>query len=162
MSESIMRILTIMLCVICVSNAHGHPFEAGQTRVSAGGGGGVGGWSLGVAAGYFMAEGLEVGLGSTYIRSDDLSLVQVTGSTTYVFLPTESWNPYTGGFARHWFVADGDVEPKSSVGVRGGFYSRSGHNLLFGLGAVYEVIVDCEPADECTSTYPEFSLSLIF
>ena len=157
-----MRTVIFIICCLFVVKAEGHPFETGQTRISAGGGGGVGGWSLGVSAGYFVTEGLELGLGTTYIRTDDLSLVQVTGSSTYVFLPAESLNPYTGGFARHWFVVDGDAESQSSAGVRVGFYNRSGRNLLFGLGAVHEVILDCPANDECASIYPEFSLSLIF
>ncbi len=142
--------------------AHAHPFEAGQLRLGAGGGGGVGGWSLGVSAGYFVAEGVELGLGTTYIRADEMSLLQATGSSTYVFAPDAALNPYAGGFARHWFVLEGNVEPQSSVGARGGVYSRASQQIMLGIGAVYETILDCDDGDACDSVYPEFSLSMVF
>ncbi len=142
--------------------AQSHPFEAGQFRLGAGGGGGVGGWSLGVSAGYFIAEGLELGLGTTYIRADELALLQATASSTYIFAPDSGLNPYAGGFARHWFVLEGDVDPRSSVGARGGVYSRAGDSLMLGIGVVYEVILDCDDGGACDSVYPELSLSLVF
>ena len=149
--------------ILCVAGtAYGHPFEAGQLRLGAGGGGGVGGWSAGISAGYFVAEGAEIGLGTTDIKSDDISLLQATGSSTYVFMPDAGLNPYAGGFLRHWFVLEGNVDPRTSLGGRAGLYSRAGQSLMLGVGAVYEKILDCEDGDACDSVYPEFSLSFIF
>ena len=153
-------ILVGVMSMASMSNAH--PFEQGQVRISAGGGGGVGGWSAGISGGYFVVESLELGFGTTYISADEIALQQATASTTYVLLPTAAYNPYLGGFLRHWFVLEGDAEAQSSGGLRGGFYHLNRGGLMFGLGAVYETIFDCTDDDECTSVYPEFSLSVVF
>ena len=139
-----------------------HPFERGQVRIAAGGGGGVGGWSAGLSGGYFILDGLELGVGTTYISTNDLKLLQGTGSTTYVFLPDASMNPYAGVFLRHWFVLEGNADPQSSMGIRGGLYHLSGNGLMLGFGVVQETILDCNDSGECQSIYPEFSLSIVF
>ena len=154
--------LTVVMCLVGSAKVLAHPFEQGQVRIAAGGGGGVGGWSAGVSAGYFVVEGLELGLGTAYISADDITLLQTTGSGTYVFLPEASFNPYVGGFARHWFVLEGDRDPQSSMGLRGGLYHLNQGGLMFGFGAAYEKILDCTSDENCTDIYPEFSLSLVF
>ena len=155
------RYLIILLVLTAATVANAHPYEAGQVRIAAGGGGGPDGWAIGVSGGYFVVDALEVGLGTTYIKSEDLSIVQVTGRTTYVFMPDESFNPYAGTFVRRWFVTDGDASDQSSVGARIGFYNVSSSNLILGIGAAHEIILDCDD-DQCESTYPEFSLALVF
>ncbi len=141
---------------------HAHPFQAGNVRLAAGGGGGVGGWSVSLAGGYFIRDGLELGLGTTYIKSDETAVQQLTVSTTYVFLPESSLNPYTGAFFRHWFIVDGDLEPASSTGLRLGAYHTGGGGLILGGGIVHEKIIECKAVDECESVYPEFSLAFVF
>lgn len=141
---------------------HAHPFDAGSVRVAAGGGGGVGGWSVGLTGGYFIKEGIELGLGTTYIKSGETAVQQLTLSSTYVVLPDASFNPYVGAFFRHWFIIEGDLEATSSTGLRLGAYHTGGGGLILGGGIVYERIIDCETNDDCESVYPEFSLALVF
>lgn len=163
MHTLILRFLLVSLFGLCPwGTGNAHPFEAGNVRLAAGGGGGVGGWSVSLAGGYFIRDGLELGLGTTYIRSDETAVQQVTASTTYVFLPESSLNPYTGAFFRHWFILDGDLEPASSTGLRLGAYHTGGGGLILGGGIVYERIIGCEADDDCASVYPEFSLALVF
>ena len=156
-----MRYLSFLWVLLIASFVNAHPYEAGQVRIAAGGGGGPDGWSIGVSGGYFVIDALELGLGTTYIQGKDLSIVQVTGRTTYVFMPDESFNPYAGTFVRRWIVTDGDASDQSSLGGRLGFYHVSSSNLILGLGVAQEVILDCDD-DQCDSTYPEFSLALVF
>jgi len=151
-----------MALLICPLVANAHPYEQGQVRLGASGGGGFGGWSAGISAGYFISDGLELGAGSTYIKSDDITLLQLTGTTTYVLLPEAQFNPYIGALLRHWMVLDGDAESQSSVGVRAGLYHLSGGGFMLGFGAVHEYIIDCDSDDSCSSTYPEFSVAVAF
>jgi len=160
--KHLFAILICMALVTTPSHGNAHPFEQGQVRIAAGGGGGVGGWSAGISGGYFVAEALEMGVGTTYISADEIALLQATVSTTYILLPDAGYNPYLGGFLRHWFVLEGHAEAQSSGGFRGGFYHLNQGGLMFGLGAVYENIFECTDDDECTSVYPEFSLSMVF
>ena len=160
--KTLVGILTFFSLIAVVTHVHAHPFQEGQVRIAAGGGGGVGGWSAGLSGGYYVVDGLELGLGATYISYDDVALLQTTGSSTYVFFPEQSLNPYAGAFLRRWIVLEGEVEPRTSAGVRGGVYHSSGGGLMLGLGLVYETILDCDDGETCESTYPEFSLSLLF
>lgn len=156
------KIVSLVAVASFFHAAHAHPFEAGQVRIAAGGGGGVGGWSAGVSTGYFVADGFELGLGTTYISADDMTLLQATTSATYVFLPKARFNPYFGGFLRRWFVLDGEVDSQSSIGLRGGMYHIGGYGLMLGLGMVQETILDCQNSIDCRSLYPEFTLSVVF
>lgn len=160
--KTLVGMLIFFSLIAILTNAQAHPFQEGQVRIAASGGGGVGGWSAGLSGGYYVVEGLELGLGATYISADDVALLQTTGSTTYVFFPEQSLNPYTGAFLRRWIVLEGEVEPRTSAGFRGGVYHSSGGGLMLGLGLVYETILDCDDGETCASTYPEFSLSLLF
>lgn len=153
------RNLVFLITIFALNELSAHPFSAGQIRLAAGGGGGVGGWSVGLAGGYFVVDSLEIGIGSTYIDTEDVSLVQLTGKTTYVFLPESDYNPYAGVFTRRWLVTSGDARDQSSVGGRLGIYKTGSSSLILGLGVVHEVLLDCNSA--CKSTYPEFSLSLV-
>jgi hypothetical protein len=156
-----MKSLIGSLMFFVVSIASAHPYQADQIRIAAGGGGGLDGWSIGVTGGYFIVDSLELGLGSAFIKSEDLSIVQVTARSTYVFLPEASFNPYSGVFIRRWIVTSGDAMDQSSVGARFGLYSVSSASLVLGFGAAHEVLLNCDD-EPCTSTYPEFSLALVF
>ena len=163
MHTPIRKLFLLSLIALCpLARGHAHPFEAGSVRLAAGGGGGVGGWSASLAGGYFIRDGLELGLGTTYIKSDETAVQQLTMSTTYVFLPESSLNPSAGVFFRHWFILDGDLEPASSTGLRLGAYYSGGGGLILGGHIVYERIINCKAVDDCESLYPEFSLAIVF
>lgn len=141
------------------------PFAAGRFSLSLGGGsGGIGDASyivLGVGAGYYLVDGLEVGADVDYWFGDDPNVIKLSPNVRYVFWQVPTIKPYLGGFYRHWFITDG-FDDLDSVGARGGvFYVGRGGGFALGLGAVYEVLLDCE-GDDCTDIYPELALSLSF
>jgi hypothetical protein len=65
--------------------------------------------------------------------------------------------PYVGVFGSRYFIYDG-VDDVNTVGSRAGLIYVGG-SLLLGLGvAVEHVVSDC--TEDCTSVYPDFTLSV--
>jgi len=141
------------------------PFAEGSLRlsivlgsVSAGNDRGILG---GVGVGYYVIDGLEVGLGVDHTFGLDPSITQVTPESRYVLWFVPVLKPYVGAFFRHAFIGDGfnDVE---SIGARAGAFWVSGGGSYFGGGVVYETVVSECAGDDCTQVYPELALSLSF
>jgi hypothetical protein len=65
--------------------------------------------------------------------------------------------PYVGAFYNHWFIGKSIVDV-DTVGGRAGLLYVSG-NFVLGLGAVYERVIS-ECVTECSSIYPDFTISL--
>ena len=138
-------------------------FDAGDVTVSAGGSGGALGYGLSGTVGYFPVDRVEVSLGLGYWSMEDTGLVQVTPGLRLI---TElgGLRPYVGIFYRRWYFSSDAYDDTHSAGGRLGTFFSGGGRALFGLGVVSERLLDCpfENDDECTSTYPEFSLALAF
>ncbi|MBS1124629.1 MAG: hypothetical protein H6Q90_6857, partial [Deltaproteobacteria bacterium] len=114
----------------------------------------------GLGVGYFVLDGLEVGLGALHQFGDGPSISQLSPSLRYVAQPLVGRSPlipYTGVFYRHWFIGSAlaDVD---TVGARAGLLYVSGQFVL-GLGVVVERTVSTCDAD-CVQVYPDFTISL--
>ena len=138
-------------------------FREGQFSLGLAGGGGPGGFGIGLDVGYLVKDGFEVSLGASYWALQDTNLFRVTPGIRYIFVQLEAFMPYVGGFARRWFFTDDAYKDVTSVGTRAGIHLRA-QNAMLGLGVAYEKLLDCQDEfdDECTSIYPEFSLSILF
>jgi len=117
-------------------------------------------FALGAAVGYFVLDGVEVGLGGLYQFGDGPSISKLTPSLRYIAQPLVGRSPvipYVGAFYNHWFIGDGlaDVD---TLGGRGGLVYVSGQ-LVLGLGVVYERVIS-ECVMDCSSVYPDFTISL--
>jgi hypothetical protein len=118
---------------------------------------------LGAGLGYFLVDGLEVGLDYDIWFLADPVLNRLSPETRYVFHMIPVIKPYVGAFYRHTFVADYD--DFDYVGARAGAYiipSRS--RSYIGAGAVYEHMLDCEDSAflDCDSVYPEITFGISF
>jgi hypothetical protein len=115
----------------------------------------------GAGVGYYVVDGLEVGLGVDHTFGVDPGITQVTPESRYVLWFVPVLKPYVGAFFRHAFIGDGynDVE---SIGARAGAFWVSGGGSYFGGGVVYETVVSECGGDACTQVYPELALSLSF
>jgi len=142
------------------------PFDRGKFSL----GGGAGTQSnlgykyfvIGLGVGYFVLDGLEVGLGGLYQFGDGPSISQLSPSLRYVAQPLVGKSPvipYTGVFYRHWFIGS-DIEDVDTLGGRVGLLYVSG-KLVLGIGIVYERTVS-ECVDDCGQFYPDFTISLSF
>jgi hypothetical protein len=116
---------------------------------------------VGLGAGYFVLDGLELGLEGVQWFGGDPSVTVVRPQARYVVTPL-GWPllPYLGGFYTHYFVGDPFAD-LDTVGARLGAVFNQGGGFIIGGGAVAERIVsECD--DECTSIYPEISVGFTF
>lgn len=119
-------------------------------------------FGVGAGAGYFVLDGLELGLFGMHMFGDGPGLDEVSPSVRYTAQPLfASWPvvPYVGGFYNHWFVGDGlpDVD---AVGARAGVVRLSGR-LLIGVGIAYEHTVSTCSAS-CDTVYPDITFGFTF
>jgi hypothetical protein len=140
------------------------PFDRGRFALSLGAGSQT---SLGSryfvvagGVGYFVLDGVELGLSAAHQFGDGPSISRVSPSLRYIAQPLVGrWPviPYAGGFYQHWFVGDA-YDDVDVLGARTGVIYVAGR-LLLGLGVAYERIVsDC--TTDCDSIYPDLSISL--
>jgi hypothetical protein len=117
---------------------------------------------LGAGLGYYVMDGLNVGLQLETWTGGDPGILKFTASTQYVFYKTPRIAPYVGAFYRYT-----DIEDQSgidSVGGRAGVYLQMGRNGYAGLGVVVESYLDCNTRlyVSCNETYPEISFAFTF
>ena len=117
---------------------------------------------LGLGVGYYLIDGLSVGLSVESWSGSNPSLYKVTPSVQYVFYQIPKVSPYIGAFYRRTYI---DGRPDiNSMGGRAGVYLAAGRNAYVGLGAVYESYIDCNKTiySSCSDTYPEVSFVISF
>jgi hypothetical protein len=115
-------------------------------------------YAAGASVGYYVLDGLEIGIGGVVLFGDGPNIAALTPSVRYVVQPLVGvWPvvPYVGAYYNHWFVGD-DIADSDVLGGRVGLLYLSGR-LIFGLGVAYEhVISDC--VTDCASIYPDVTL----
>lgn len=140
------------------------PFDRGRMGLSVGGGSttsfGARYFGIGAGFGYFVLDGVELGIAALHQFGDGPSISKLSPSVRYLAQPLVGHSPvipYVGGFYNHWFIGDG-YDDVDTVGVRGGLVYVSG-SLVLGVGVVFERIVSvC--ATDCAEVYPDFTISL--
>jgi hypothetical protein len=147
--------------------ARREPFTKGTTRVSI-----TGGWGrsfdedylmLGIGAGRFIANGLNIGLDFEAWMLGDPGVFKISPNVNYVLAGrARRTKPYVGGFWRRTMIEDAD--DLSSVGGRAGAYFKGAGPVMIGGGAVWENYLDCEEKgyESCSQVYPEFLISASF
>ena len=118
-------------------------------------------FAIGGGFGYFVLDGLELGIAAVHQFGDGPSISQVQPRVRYVAQPLVGRSPlipYVGAFYNRWFIGD-SLPDVDAVGGRAGVIYISGR-LLLGLGVAVERIVGSDCADECWDVYPDFSISL--
>jgi hypothetical protein len=140
-------------------------FAQGRARVSlvAGTGASLGDdyLMLGAGLGYYVLDGLEIGVDYEAWLFNDPIVQRLSPGARYVFHFVPAVKPYVGGFYRHAFVS-GDIDDLDYAGARAGIYFvPPAERISFGAGAVYERVLDCDELFvDCDSFYPEISFSL--
>jgi hypothetical protein len=152
--------------VVVVEPPQKTPFDRGKKNLSVGGGSssylGERYFGIGAGFGYFVLDGLELGVSGLYQFGDGPSIAKVAPQIRYVAKPlVGKWPliPYVGVFYNHWFIG-GALEDVDAVGGRAGLLYVSGRVLL-GVGiAVEKTVSEC--VEDCTVAYPDFTISLAF
>jgi len=115
---------------------------------------------LGVGIGYYIAQGLEVGIDVEHWFSSEPSITKVSPQIKFVFSELGDIKPYGGAFYRETFINNQSEE--GSFGFRGGVFFSDSNGVNIGAGIVYEEYLDCDKVVECSTTYPEVRFSLNF
>ena len=118
---------------------------------------------LGIGAGYYLANGLDVGVDFEGWLIGDPSIYKLSPRADYVLWQMKRIKPYAGAFYRWNFVGNG-IDDKSSLGGRAGaFYQSRGGRSMAGAGVVWERYLDLdERFGSSDVVYPEVFVSVSF
>jgi hypothetical protein len=159
---------TLVLCWVAppAGAAERDPFAGGSMRASVLVGNGYAFNEsyliIGVGFGYFLANGLELGLDGEFWTSGSPHITKISPEVRYVVPTRGTLRPYVGAFYR-WTLIE-NYENLNSTGGRAGLYFVSGKGSYFGAGAVYEKYLSCNEAvyKSCSDTYPEIIFAISF
>lgn len=117
---------------------------------------------LGVGAGYYVTDGLEVGLDVEDWLGNGPRIYRVSPEVHYVFYEFDPIKPYVGVFYRRNFIEGHD--DVNSVGFRAGGLFLMGKRSYLGAGVVYDKYLNCSnsPFSSCSDTYPEIIVAVTF
>jgi len=118
-------------------------------------------FTLGAGVGYYVLDGLELGVSAIHEFGGGPSIDEVSPSLRYVAQPLFGrWPvlPYGGVFYNHWFIGDG-IGDVDAIGGRAGLIHLRGR-LIVGLGvAVEHTLSTCT---ECNFVYPDVTFGFSF
>lgn len=119
-------------------------------------------FQLGLGVGYYLWDGLELGLDARSWLGGEIDIHEVSPSLTYVFTNLQSFKPYGGLLYRRTFLEGRD--DLSAYGARGGIFVEQSQNLLLRAGFAAIRYQNCERAiySDCTEIYPEISAGIYF
>jgi len=159
-------IMGIVILSFVISDTYADPFGKGSTRVSFVVGSGYtldeSYVILGLGAGYFIANGLELGLDGQAWVGGDPDIYKLKPQATYIVPIQSRIRPYAGAFYSRIFI-DG-YDDQDTAGARGGVYFTSNQKWFMGVGAVYESYLNCDKDvySSCDDVYPEITFSVSF
>jgi hypothetical protein len=142
------------------------PFTAGNARLSIAFGGAVAfdqNYSIfGVGGGYFVADGVEVGLDAEAWSGNSPRIEQVSPQARVVLRRDGVVQPYAGAFYRRTLIEG--YRDLDTAGGRAGVYFLTGGNVYFGAGLAGEVHLNCDRTvySYCVEAYPEFLFAVMF
>ena len=117
---------------------------------------------LGLGAGYYVLDGLELGLNWQTWLGGDPRINQITPEITYVFRNKSNIDPYVGALYRKTFISGFD--DLSAYGGRAGVFIPTGSRYFIGVGGVFLKYTGCSESvyRDCSDVYPEFMFSVPF
>jgi hypothetical protein len=120
---------------------------------------------LGLGAGYYVTEGLELGIDLQRWFTGEPTITKVSPQIRYVFTRANTIKPYVGAFYRRTSYGDFngiDLDDQDSFGYRAGAYFSTDNSVFIGAGIVYEKFKDCPGLTDCSTTSPEISFTFSF
>ena len=117
---------------------------------------------LGLGAGYYAADGLELGLDFEEWTGNTPRIYRYSPSLLYVVPTGTAIKPYAGAFYRRTIVEG--FRDNDAVGARLGLYFLSGRSAYFGAGIAGNLYLNCDRTvySSCTEAYPELMFAVTF
>jgi hypothetical protein len=117
---------------------------------------------IGLGGGYFVADGVEVGLDVETWTGNTPHIEQVSPQVRYVFNVDGLVKPYAGAFYRRTHIES--YRDADSVGARAGAFFLAGKNAYFGAGLVLDNHLNCDRTvyTHCSEIYPELLFAFVF
>ncbi len=164
-SAGVFFLLPLLILLFTVPNTWAAPFQEGSRRLSIVAGSGRNFDNnymvIGFGAGFFVVDGLELGLDGEAWLGGEPDIYKVSPHLNYVLPIDAQMRPYAGIFYRHIFISDFDDQ--DSVGLRAGVNFITDRQWYFGAGVVYETYLDCdESVMTCDDLYPEVTFAITF
>ena len=118
---------------------------------------------LGIGAGYYLANGLDVGVDFEGWLIGDPSIYKLSPRADYVLWKMKRIKPYAGAFYRWNFVGNGYDDKNSLGGRAGAFYQSRGGRSMAGAGVVYERYLNLDDRFGSSDVvYPEVFVTVAF
>ncbi len=120
---------------------------------------------LGLGVGYYVTNGLELGIDLQRWFSGEPTITKVSPQIRYVFTQPKTIKPYVGAFYRRTSFDDHDgfeFDDQDSFGYRAGAYFSTNNRVYIGGGVVYEEFKDCSRFTDCSTTSPEILFTVSF
>lgn len=140
------------------------PFRQWQVRLSGNVGAGTDFsntyFQLGAGLGLFVANGLEVGIDTSFQFLETPFVFNLNPGVRYIFFQVPVLHPYFGGYYRHGFV-DG-AEDLNVLGARLGASWVNDRLVWLSGGMVIERSLKCPDTGSCNAVFPEIMLALRF
>ena len=149
-----------------VRDIQADPFKEGSVRVSivisSGQTFGNDYTIIGLGAGYYVKDGLELGLDGEAWLGGDPDIYKLSPQAKYILSTQSRLRPYIGAFYNHSFIDNYD--DLDTIGGRGGVYFVQDERWFIGVGAAYESYLDCDDTiySSCDEFYPEITFSFSF
>ena len=117
---------------------------------------------VGIGAGYYLSNGLDVGLDFEGWFLGDPTIYKVSPRVDYVLWRMQRIKPYAGAFYR-WNFIGGGIEDHNSLGGRAGAFYKGGGGMMAGAGVVYERYLGLDDRVGSSDVfYPEFFIAKSF
>ena len=112
---------------------------------------------LGAGYGYYIQNGLELGIDFDLWLDGDPTIYQVTPKINYVFDIPAKLKPYVGTFYRRNYIEGFD--DRDAYGYRAGVYWTTGGGTYIGYGVTHSRLRNCVERVyfDCDETYSELS-----
>ena len=120
---------------------------------------------LGLGVGYYVANGLELGIDLQRWISGEPTITKVSPQIRYVFTQPKIIKPYVGAFYRRTYFGDYngiELDDQDSFGYRAGAYFSTNNRVYIGGGVVYEEFKNCSRLTDCSTTNPELLFTVSF
>lgn len=119
--------------------------------------------AIGLGAGYYVRDGLEVGLdGDAWFGTNAPNIYRLSPGLRYVLYSLGQVKPYAGIFYRRTFIED--FEDRNEAGGRAGITVMNGPRTAFSVGLVYDVRINCDRTvySSCSDLYTELTFAVLF